>query len=57
MQDIAENLKRVEERMDAAARRAGRNPEEIRLSVSAHLPELPSQGEDIIDRVGRILRF
>jgi hypothetical protein len=31
MQDIAENLKRVEERMDAAARRAGRNPEEIRL--------------------------
>ncbi len=31
MPDIAENIKRVRERMEATARRAGRNPEEIRL--------------------------
>ncbi len=31
MSDIAENVKRIQERMEAAARRAGRNPEEIRL--------------------------
>ncbi|MDH4267928.1 MAG: YggS family pyridoxal phosphate-dependent enzyme, partial [Deltaproteobacteria bacterium] len=31
MSDIAENLLRIKERMEAAARRAGRNPEEIRL--------------------------
>jgi len=29
--DIAENLARVKERMEAAARRAGRSPEEVRL--------------------------
>lgn len=29
--DIAENLARVRERMEAAARRAGRSPEEVRL--------------------------
>ncbi|TSC90291.1 MAG: Uncharacterized protein CEN92_490 [Candidatus Berkelbacteria bacterium Licking1014_96] len=34
-----------------------KDPEEIRMVISAHLPELPSQGEDILDRVGRILRF
>jgi len=34
-----------------------RNPDEIRLIISPHLPELPSQGEDMLDRVGRILRF
>lgn len=31
MPDVAENVGRIQERMGAAARRAGRNPEEIRL--------------------------
>ena len=31
MSDIAENVRRVKERMEAAARRVGRKPEEIRL--------------------------
>jgi pyridoxal phosphate enzyme (YggS family) len=31
MSDVADNLARVRERMEAAAKRAGRNPEEIRL--------------------------
>ena len=31
MPDIAENVGRIQERMGAAARRAGRNPEDIRL--------------------------
>jgi hypothetical protein len=34
-----------------------KNPDEIRVILSPHLPELPSQGEDMIDRAGRILRF
>lgn len=42
---------------NAAIPLENRNPEEIRVVISAHLPELPSQGEDIIDRMGRILRF
>ncbi len=31
MSDIAENVRRIKERMEAAAKRAGRKPEEIRL--------------------------
>jgi pyridoxal phosphate enzyme (YggS family) len=31
MTDVAENVRRIQERMGAAARRAGRNPEDIRL--------------------------
>ncbi|MCJ7804549.1 hypothetical protein MUP35_02340, partial [Patescibacteria group bacterium] len=34
-----------------------KNPDEIRVILSPHLPELPSQGEDMLDKVGRILRF
>jgi hypothetical protein len=34
-----------------------KNPDEIRAVLLLHLPELPSQGEDVVDRVGRILRF
>jgi len=39
MSKIAENLKKVQERMEAAAKRVGRNPEEIRLvAVSKTVP-------------------
>lgn len=34
-----------------------KNPDEIRLVLAPHLPELPSQGEDLLDRIGRILKF
>jgi len=34
-----------------------RDPDEIRIILSPHLPELTSQGEDILDRVGRIIKF
>jgi len=34
-----------------------KNPEELKNVLSQHLPELPSRGEDILDRVARILRF
>jgi len=34
-----------------------KNPDEIRIVLAPHLPELPSQGEDMLDKVGRILRF
>lgn len=33
------------------------NPEEIRQALSAYLPELPSQGEEMVDRVSRFLKF
>jgi hypothetical protein len=34
-----------------------KSPDEIRTILSAHLPELPSRGEDALDKAGRILRF
>jgi hypothetical protein len=33
------------------------NPEEIRQALSVYLPELPSQGEEMVDKVSRLLKF
>lgn len=34
-----------------------KDPNEIRATLAPHLPELPSQGEELIDKVSRVLRF
>ncbi len=34
-----------------------KNPEEIRQTLLSYLPELPSRGEEMVDRVSRLLKF